>query len=332
MAIQLEELLLEVPVEAKTLVDRTRKRVSSAVREAIRQETGLLLNRYNVDQPDRDNRVDAVSVPVSLLPGMPVELEGTEFDDDFWLIEKLSRYRRTLESFWNVSLDMDRLFCEMVGDKRAEDVLQGRHRLLSPLTEMTEEMLKRLDEVDPVKKVLAVDKDVLGVYQYDIPSGLFGSGPGRSTIELYWAAIGLVASWLGLTVESLTVVVLVHELAHAYTHLGADIDSSRWDSQEFSESDHALKEGLAQYYTALVCPRMDRHVPGSGHAYEELLKRQPAAYQTHGDWLEHGSPEEIRLAMLEVRRRGKASAKIFNQALQAAQRRLRDTSAGQRES
>ena len=39
--------------------------------------------------------------------------------------------------------------------------------------------------------------------------------------------IGLVSEWLGCAVEDLAIVVLTHELAHAYTQLGADIEGHR---------------------------------------------------------------------------------------------------------
>jgi hypothetical protein len=39
-------------------------------------------------------------------------------------------------------------------------------------------------------------------------------------------------------------VVLAHELAHAYTQLGADIDGRRWAAPSFAKAETALKEGL----------------------------------------------------------------------------------------
>jgi hypothetical protein len=45
-----------------------------------------------------------------------------------------------------------------------------------------------------------------------------------------WGVIGLFSQILGLNPEALTIVVLAHELAHAYTHRTADIDGKFWDS------------------------------------------------------------------------------------------------------
>ena len=50
--------------------------------------------------------------------------------------------------------------------------------------------------------------------------------------------------------------VLTHELAHAYTQLGADIDGRRWAAASFAKAETELKEGLAQYYTERVLRRV----------------------------------------------------------------------------
>jgi hypothetical protein len=64
---------------------------------------------------------------------------------------------------------------------------------------------------------------VLGAYFFRIPQ-----------IRLYWVVIGIAARTLGVAVEALTIVVLAHELARAYTHLGRDIDNERWDTGHFA--------------------------------------------------------------------------------------------------
>jgi hypothetical protein len=132
---------------------------------------------------------------------------------------------------------------------------------------------------------------------------------------------------LGASTEALTGVVLIHELAHGYTHMGADIDNDRWTSWHFADSDHALKEGLAQYYTHILCQRLDDRLPGLENAYEELLKRQPSAYHSHLPWLEDFKQEEVRLALIAIRRQGKAvRLQHFNDELIRARRSLRGTS------
>jgi hypothetical protein len=177
-----------------------------------------------------------------------------------------------------------------------------------------------LDEANPVKKLLAVDEDVLGAYWYSPRE--WGREP-RSNIELYWGVIGLIAQMLGTPVDALTVVVLAHECAHAYTHLGTDIDGERWESGAFSEAEVALKEGLAQYYTYRVCKRLEETLPEAIRAYNKLLPEQPAAYQMHRDWLDHFTPEEVRLAVLELRRRDLGTLEKYAQALVRARQAIR---------
>ena len=63
--------------------------------------------------------------------------------------------------------------------------------------------------------------------------------------------------------------------------------------------------------------------------YEQLLKHQPKAYTTHMPWVERFKPEEVRLAMLEIRRRHSGQNDLFGQiefftrSLKTARQRLR---------
>lgn len=165
--------------------------------------------------------------------------------------------------------------------------------------------------------------DFLGVYEYDAKD-LFEDqrAVNRATIRLYWGVIGLVSQWLGCAVEDLAVVVLTHELAHAYTQLGADIEGRRWAAPAFARSETALKEGLAQYYTDRVLNRLERRYPGALKVFLRMLPSQPDAYRAHVPWIDKSSPEAVRRAMLEVRRRGERRLDDFNQRLGVAHEAL----------
>jgi hypothetical protein len=189
---------------------------------------------------------------------------------------------------------------------------------VAPVRELAARLLDEAAKTDLVCWMLEADEDVLGVYEY----GRIDGFP-ESSIELFWPVIGLCAGWLGTPVEDLTVVVLTHELAHAYTHLGRDIDGLRWASDAFGESDRALKEGLAQYYTARVCDRLTAQLPGCRAAYGMLLPRQPRAYGAQIPWLVNCTPEEVRYAMLAVRREARASLEDFELRLEGARRAMR---------
>jgi hypothetical protein len=93
--------------------------------------------------------------------------------------------------------------------------------------------------------------------------------------------------------------------------------------QAFRDSEHALKEGLAQYYTARVAHRLLAQAPGCHAAYETLLPHQPRAYRAHVPWLADFTPEEVRYAMIAVRREASASLAEFERRLARARRDMR---------
>jgi hypothetical protein len=328
MGINIDDLLLKVPAKAKEEVDRAKKRFNSMLRDAVRQETGLLLNRSSAEKNYPEGLGDNISVPVKILPGYPDSVQNVDFDEKvLWLLLILSKYTSAIKQFNDSSKAYESLFEELRKDSRSLPILKDRDKSYPHLKELFLELSQFMNTVDPVKKILSVNEDILGVYRYNIINNhtldIDARDCSNATIELYWGIIGLVARLLNISTESLTVVVLAHELGHAYTHLGSDIDNTRWGSVGFSSSDHELREGLAQYYTCLICKKIGSKVPDVWKAYLELLARQPTAYHTHEPWLLSYSPEEVRFAMLESRRNGKGTIKVFNEALAAAKAKLR---------
>lgn len=333
MAIYLEDLLTQIPDDTEERVERARKKWNNTIRELLRKETGLLLNRPK--KPGIGTN-ETVAIPVNLVPGLPDVLQEIKFEEDTWLIAQVSPFRADLERVAASGPGIQRMLRLFSDNPQAASVLQGRHQHFPPTLELTRELLRRLDTSDPVKKILAVNQDVLGTYTYQIhppeyrhdyyQRQFFYTDPLQGHIELYWAIIGLIAGMLGVAIEELTVVVLIHELAHAYTHLGADIDGDRWGSKDFHAAERGLKEGLAQYYTAVVCQRLNSQIPGAFVAYETLLKRQPPDYHTHESWLQEAKPEEVRFAMLESRRQASSTVADFEQRLEETGRILRRSS------
>jgi hypothetical protein len=322
MAIRLSALLDRIPGDTYDRVDRTRKRLGSMIRDALRQETGLLLNRLDSSLPDE--KQEMISVPVCLVSGLPESLHDFTFNDSLALALTVSPYRLDLERTKAGLLGSLPLINELARLDAGRRVLKGREESAGSTLSLVDDLLKLIDQEDPIKAIVGVNEDVLGAYIYR--SSLFrgqGGDPAAGKIELYWSVIGLVARMLGVGVEALAAVTLIHEVAHAYTHLGADIDGQRWSSRDFAESDHALKEGLAQYYTHLVSRRVENQLPGTHTAYVQLLQRQPDAYHTHLPWIEGFRPEEIRLAMLSVRRSGVGRSDQFLAELKEAQGKLR---------
>ncbi|MBI3800826.1 MAG: hypothetical protein HY268_28095 [Deltaproteobacteria bacterium] len=208
-------------------------------------------------------------------------------------------------------------------------IASGQDQSLQHISELAEILLKEVQKFNLVEWVLEINEDVLGTYHYKKPPHKTGQllfiaeESKEKWINLYWGVIGLIAQLLDVAVEDLTTVVLTHELAYAYTHLGADIDGHRWTAHNFASTDNCLKEGLAQYYTELVCTRLLRQAPQSLDAYKRLLEHQPLDYQVHHRWLEEFKPEEVRFAMIETRRNGPGRHDAFEAALTHTYEKLR---------
>lgn len=315
MAIKISELIELVPPEVRIQVEQTERLAPPAIREAIKEHTKLLLKIP-------EERAGA-KVPISIVPGHPAALDDVTFPDEFRRLLLLAKYRRALkQSVAGVDglLSLRSELLEMpdagIWTKTTEAELQSSHDWAAFL-------LHHLESHDPLRDILAVEDDILGVYHYDNPGLLFDDDKyiNKAEIKIYWGVVGLVSQILDCTVEDLTIVVLTHELAHAYTQLGADIDGCRWPVKVFSEANIYLKEGLAQYYTDLALRSLEPKYPGALDAYEAMLPRQSGPYRIHQTWLEN-DPEAVRRAMIEVRRNKEGTLDDFNRRLDQAERDL----------
>jgi tetratricopeptide (TPR) repeat protein len=232
----------------------------------------------------------------------------------------LAPWRSQLERLRDSSADLrSNLIGLLPQDLVCEGQYSGIGFKLNDANSFAEQLLKITANFNLVKELHVVDDDILGRYQ-------FVSNGGRTSASacLYWAVIGLVARSLGVSLEGLTVNVLAHELAHAYTHLGADIDGHRWDDDAFLNSARAVKEGLAQYYTRQLLHRLKGRIPEALEAYEALLPNQPDEYRIQETWIEGGAtPEHMRLAMVLFRRGRKKTLEDFELILGQAKKDLR---------
>ena len=316
----LDDLIRRIPPDTEERVARTKERYNQRVREVLRQETGLRLNRAAGEE--------TTQVRIAVLPGLPEGLRKKEQEDpvppEVVLAVLLAPWRGVLTELCDSSArTLKELIPQIIDHPRAIELMEDLPNGLEPVTELAKRLLAETAKFDLLKWMLAVNEDILGIYRYSPVSGRRLRSGVEGEIELYWGVIGLVSRLLGCAVEALTLVVLAHELGHAYTHLGFDIDGERWTNEDFAKSERGLKEGLAQYYTARVCAAFVRFEPSFETAYKALLVGQPDDYKTHVPWLKDQKPEEVRLSMLETRRQSKLTLVDFNGLLTAAKDRLR---------
>jgi hypothetical protein len=299
MPILLEDLIRQLPSDTEERIKQARERFNNRIREALRNETRFFLKRQG---DSRDQGDEIVKVPVQLLAGLPEALrprENQTVEDKYRLSILLAPYRHLLTALRDSSSGaLQELIPTLRSEAGSLPLLDGRDQNIEPVWRYADFLLKKLNEFELTRFVLRVNSDLLGIYRYRLET-LWDNPEPR--VELYWGVIALIARDLGVLLEDLTCVVLAHELAHAYTHVGVDADNHSWRTSDFAGSMQELVEGLAQYYTERVCQRIQDDAPGAIRAYNAFLPHQPPAYQVHASWRD-SRPEHIRLAMLEVRR------------------------------
>jgi hypothetical protein len=296
MPIYLTELIDRLPSDTAERVKKAKDKHNTRVRNALRHETGLKLNRGESESADASR----TSVPIKVQAGLPVALERFTIPDEHRLAVLLSPWRDQLRQLRDSSKSiLQDLLPTLSVHPRSFELIKGRQTHLKPSSELADDLLKEGDKYDLAKEMLAVEKDILGLYTYRRPS-LF-SEP-ECAIELYWGIIGLISSQIGIDIEDLTVIVLAHELSHAYTHIGLDIDERSWKTDGFDSSDKSVVEGLAQHYTMLVSKRIMGQAPNALAAYRRLLECQPKPYKVQIPWEVEYTPEHMRLALISTRR------------------------------
>ncbi len=299
----IQDLLKFLRPDTEEQVAEAYSRHNRMIRQAIRNEIRMSLVTRGLEAEESETRIrielDKVGLP-ELVATIPIE-------DHEWLVALLSIYQPYLTMLRDSGAQVARLILMPELKELPEVMTLGR--AAPEAHQLADALLKRIKLLDLVGRILAIDEDVLGIYEYDLKDR------SPSKIKLYWGVIGLVSQAQELDLESLTAVVLAHELAHAYTHLGFDIDGRRWPTQAFYQSDRPVKEGLAQYYTARVMERLKDRLPLGPETYAKLLLKQPDPYHAHEPWIENYTPEVVRAALITSRGERPLKIMLFNNEL-----------------
>ncbi|OGT84025.1 MAG: hypothetical protein A3H91_10605 [Gammaproteobacteria bacterium RIFCSPLOWO2_02_FULL_61_13] len=273
-----------IPADSKERVERAVRQFNQKVREGIRAETGLRLS-------GEDGKG---SVSIRIVDGFPTEvakLIDRHQDQTLWrLIMAQPKLGGAIEGLGVLIEHWD----EFERWLELPEVAKGSKPQLVRAAQVADAMQKLAVARKVFDEIKQIEVDILGLYRL-----------GDSSVDIYWMAHALIAAMLEVRIEDLSVVTLAHELAHAYTHVGRDIDGVAWGNEAFASSAIEVKEGLAQTYAAAVSGKLLNRAPGVVEAYEQLLKHQSEPYRVHLDWLkEQGAKraEVVRFAMLRARR------------------------------
>lgn len=304
-------------IKLALLLERVDPRLEGAIREAkngLRQ--GLGMSIQNVMRLSLRAAHPPSSIQVDISPGYPKVLEDVDIGEWNEQAEHLIAFRKEMECYLRDSqriLGGIRGLPEQGGSKGEVRAAWGES--MHESEQIVEKLLKFSVSKSVLKRILEVDEDILGSYSFE-------GGKGR--VRLYWAVIGFVATSLGVDAIDLAMVVLTHELSHAFTHLGGDADGNTWPDF-FVGSDRRILEALAQYYThsVLFGINLKGQEVGIRKAYEVLTPLQPEVYQRHRSWIKLWQPEAVRAAMLELRNGTVVDLEGFESSIKSHAERLR---------
>ena len=267
--------------EASGVVSDAVKRWSPLLREAVRAVTALKFT-------DDSGHVTATA-PVAVVDGMPQPLAEVTSDIESWQWW-LVLHRPALEQAdrgLNLVLNQRDALARYMGD------VSTRMDAVGTSSTFIAEILHRSVDKDLLARFRTIEEDILGAYWIH-----------ASKIQLYWMPLAIFAPLLGVPLATLSIVVLCHELVHAYTHRGIDLNKASWRTDRFIATDTYVKEGLAQYYTEQIMRGLGDRLPDGLATFLAKTAKQSAPYTTYQNWLgekKQPSPEATRLAMLEFR-------------------------------
>lgn len=317
---RVNEFIDKLPPDTQDRVDKAAKRFNQVTREAVRNVTRLSLQKGKRKSLHGDEQLES-RVPVHTKIAAPEAILHLEIPESGRIAAVLSEFKPDLEMLKNTSSYLMNIMMNGTGfDIVDKDVflrpdIDQRVGDLEGAGEFARLLLAEIEAFDVMSWLFVqVRDDVLGRYYYSSQS-LSSEDISNSRIELYYGVIGIAALRMGVEIEDLTAVVLAHELAHAYTHLGFDTNNNRWSDEGFHESQHELKEGLAQYYGKLALEHLTTIIPNAVDAYEKLLIKQPPAYHVQQKWFEQASPESVRHTLVMLRRENAVGLDMFNRFL-----------------
>jgi hypothetical protein len=292
--------LLRANPEAKSDVERAVKQWNAAVRDQLRNETGLRLSTPG----------DVRMVPVRVTDGLPIPVHDVLKD-----LPELALLLLALSEIQQASRGTAYLRREYEAISRLipEAPKQATRDEVGHTHVLAEVLLAKLAELNLKERWSEIREDMLGAYFFQVP-----------IVQIYWVPIGLIATTLRVPPQLLTLVALGHELAHAYTHLGRDIDGFRWDADDLASTDLDIVEGLAEFYCRAVCDALNERSSGARGVFDKLQEWSAGPYLAYRRWLEgEGDPGEIvRATMIEGRRTSIKETARFETVLDEYRRNL----------
>jgi len=284
---RLEKLVLSYNKNLKDEVIRAKDKFNLKARFVIADKTGLsLTHRTKVNDTKQINNLE--KIPINVVDHVPLSIINLfeKYDDNH--IELLLHYKR-----------MKRSASELDFQIQKYNEFAQFHKESTKITELNNtkdhlhKLIKEVEDCGILEAIHKLGPDFLGAYFLN-----------DKRVELYWLCIGLCNILYEKPIEDFTLVVLIHELVHGYTHIGFDKDGNNWNTDNLKSADLKIVEGFAQFYTEMLC----RDYFGQAtEAFKALLTNQSEEYTDYRNWFddnELNKYEKIRIILLKTRKNG----------------------------
>jgi hypothetical protein len=255
---RLQRIIIEWNREVKNDVFKFKEKYNKKVRGLISDIIGLSLSKPSEKQNEINIKVE------DLIPESLVKLLGKYSNAEIDLILHFSSMKRTLEEI-RYQIDNFDNFSSFHRDSIKIDHLLQTEKLLKL-------QISRVNDSEILQEIRNLGPDLLGVYYL-----------GSKLIHLYWICIGLCTQIFDIELEEITLIVLIHELVHGYTHLGYDKDGENWDLDSFEKTDPRITEGFAQFYTEYI---YITYFDKSPEKFRKFNQNLPFYYTEYEKWFD----------------------------------------------
>lgn len=284
---RLEQLVLSFNENLKDEVIRAKDKYNLKVRGVIAEKTGVSLafRTKDIDTKLIDS-IDKASIPIKVVDLVPTSLLELfdNYDDNH--IELLLHYRRMKSNVKELEFQCRKYSSFSQYHKESANIDELNHAI-----KHLNKLIEEVENCGILESIQKLGPDLLGAYFLR-----------DNRVELYWLCIGLCNILHDLPIEDFTLVVLIHELVHGYTHIGFDKDGNNWNTDDFNNSDLKIVEGFAQFYTEMLCRD---YFEQSTDAFNALLSKQATEYTEYKNWFGEKEPdkyEKARRILLKTRK------------------------------
>jgi hypothetical protein len=283
--LRLERLVLNYNKNLKDEVLRSKDKYNLKIRGVIAEKTGFSL-AFKTNKIETKIIEEKESIPIKVVDLVPISLLEVFEKYDENIIELLLHYRRMKSSKQELEFQITHYDLFSIHHEKTATT----EELLSTIKYL-QKLIKKVEDSGILKAIQELGPDLLGAYFLK-----------DNKVELYWLCIGLCNILHDLPIEDFTLVVLIHELVHGYTHIGFDKDGNKWDTKDFDSSDLNIVEGFAQFYTEILCrDYFNQATP----AFNALLTEQSTEYIEYKNWFTEKDTdkyEKARRILLKTRK------------------------------